>query len=116
MKIFRSSPQKEDELVSGSVFCAQSFFTRLSGLIFRRPLGSGEALLLKDCKSIHTLGMRYSIDAVFIDREGRIISLFEGIPPWRFLPHISKASAVMEFRSGFIKKKKLRTGDVIVLR
>lgn len=114
MKIFKYSSHRENELISDTVFTADSFFSRLRGLIFRKPLENGEALLLKDCKSIHTMGMKYGIDAAFINKEGKIISIFENILPWRFSPYVGQASAVVEFKGGFLKEKSLGAGDRIL--
>jgi uncharacterized membrane protein (UPF0127 family) len=114
MKIFKHLPLKGNQLISERVLTADSFLTRLFGLIFMEPLKKGEALLIKGCRSIHTVGMKYSIDAVFIDRKGEIIAIFRGIPPGRFLPFLRKANAVIEFRGGFIKEVSLREGDRII--
>ena len=59
-------------------------FARMRGLLGRQGLGVGEALLLKPCNAIHTLFMRYPIDAVFLDRAGRVVRRIRGIRPWRF--------------------------------
>ena len=41
-------------------------------------------LLIPRCNAIHTLFMRYPIDAVFLDRAGRVVRRVRGIRPWRF--------------------------------
>ena len=63
---------------------ARSFWARLKGLIGRRGLPSGRGLLILRCNAIHTLFMRYPIDAVFLDRAGRVVRRVRGIRPWRF--------------------------------
>ena len=114
MKAFRQYPGQDKELISSCVFTADSFFLRLSGLILRKPLQDHQSLLITGCKSIHTVGMRYNIDAVFIDRKSDIVAVFEDIAPWRSTPYIWKAHAVLESKSGFIKKMKLGLGDRII--
>jgi len=56
---------------------------RLRGLLGRRPLRPGEGLLIDPCRSIHTLGMRYAIDVIYLDREWRVAKLVHALKPWR---------------------------------
>lgn len=63
---------------------ANSFFSRLMGLMFRRDLPAGKGLLITRCRAIHTLFMRFPIDAVFLDGNGDIVRIVQGIRPWRF--------------------------------
>lgn len=63
------------------VYHARSFVARLFGLLGRRPLAAGEALWLQPCASVHTLGMRYAIDVVFLDRGGRVIATRDALEP-----------------------------------
>lgn len=115
MKAYGYFSNKERELVSSCVFTADNFFQRLFGLILMRPLSDDESLLIKGCKSIHTIGMKYIIDAAFIDREGKIIATFEHMRPWKFTPHVSGSKGVIEFRAGFLREKLLSVGDRIIL-
>lgn len=62
---------------------ADSFLTRLGGLLARPRLQAGEALLLTPCNSVHTCFMRYAIDVVFLDAEGRVLRCVESLAPWR---------------------------------
>jgi uncharacterized membrane protein (UPF0127 family) len=55
---------------------ADSFVARALGLLVGVPLGQAEALLIAPCSSIHTIGMRYPIDVVFVDGDARIIRVF----------------------------------------
>ena len=113
MKAYKHRPGKLQE-ISSLVFIADTFFRRFSGLLFRNPLKSNEVFILKDCRSIHTIGMGYSLDAAFLDGRGKIITVFESLGPWRITPYISEAAAVLEARSGFLKKWSLSVGDEIV--
>ena len=49
------------------IHVARSFLQRARGLLGRAPLAADEALLIRPCSSIHTFGMRFAIDVVFID-------------------------------------------------
>ena len=62
---------------------AETFAERARGLIGRPPPPPGRGLLIPRCNAIHTLFMRYPIDATFLDREGRVVKVVRGIRPGR---------------------------------
>lgn len=64
---------------------ADTFARRTRGLIGRPPPGPGEGLLILRCNAIHTLFMKYPIDATFLDRDNRVVKTVRNIPPWRLL-------------------------------
>jgi len=53
------------------------FFKRLRGLLGRDALPAGHAVLLAPCSSVHCIGMRFAIDAVFIDRYGTVLRVLK---------------------------------------
>jgi uncharacterized membrane protein (UPF0127 family) len=62
------------------IVAARSFRARLLGLALRRRAPPGRALLLPRCRSVHTFGMRFPLDLVWLDREGRVIAVEESVP------------------------------------
>jgi uncharacterized membrane protein (UPF0127 family) len=99
------------EMISSEIEVADSFFTGLFGLIFKRRLKKSEGLLIKKCNSIHTFGMRYCIDIIFLDKFDEITAVFHNLKPFRFTPFIKNASKVLELNSGFINSVPLKIGD-----
>lgn len=71
------------EIIATQIKTANTFWSRLVGLMFRAPLPPGEGLLLSPCPQIHTCFMRFSIDAVFCDKSGRVLYVKENMKPWR---------------------------------
>jgi len=65
---------------------ADSFFSRLQGLLGKDGLARGEGLILKPCDSIHTFFMRFAIDVVFVDRNNRVIRLYHSLRSLCVLP------------------------------
>ena len=114
MKAFKYINGTSNEVIAHKVFTGDNFFRRLFGLLFKRPLNNGEALLIKGCKSIHTMGMRYSIDVLFIDEGGKVLSIFKNMGPWRFTPYIAEAESVLESRFGSLNGKTIKEGDRII--
>lgn len=83
------------DVLGHEVPVAVGLSVRLLGLsrLDREQVGSG--LLIPHCRSVHTFGMRFALDLVFLDRDGRPCSVRRGIPPRR-LAWDRRASAVLE--------------------
>ena len=72
---------------------------RLLGLAFRRHPPDGWALLFPRCRSVHTFGMRFAIDVVFLDSGGHVVRIATGVSPGRVVLCRGAAAAV-EVRAG----------------
>ena len=94
---------------------ARSWWSRMRGLLGRRTLPSGEALMIPRCRSIHTCGMQFPIDAVFVDRALRVVALRRGLRPWRIVPPVWKAWGVVEVAVGSLDRLHLTVGDQLTL-
>ncbi len=81
------------------LFEAATFRARLLGLAGLGELDPGHALLLRRCRAVHTFGMRFALDLVFLDEAGRVIRLARGVPPGR-LVRCWAARSVIEGRDG----------------
>ncbi len=82
------------------IVVARSPWRRLTGLALRsRPAPRALALLLPRCRSIHTCGMRYPLDLVWLDGAGAVLALESGVGPWR-LRSRAGAAAVLEAPAG----------------
>ena len=91
---------------------AGGFLQRARGLLLRPPLGTDEALLLPGCASIHTFGMHYAIDVVFLDPLGRVLRVARGLRPWRVVSEPG-AAAVLELLAGSAAAHQLYPGVVL---
>ena len=89
---------------------ARGFFGRALGLMGRRGLPPGEALLLAPCGEIHTCFMRFPLDAIFLDREGGVVRVVRGLRPWRMASGGRGARAVIEVQSGWLDAAGLGPG------
>jgi hypothetical protein len=69
-------------LLASRVQEATTHWTRFRGLMGRRALADGEGLVIKPCKSIHMMFMRFPIDAVFFNKEGTVTSVSTSVRPW----------------------------------
>jgi len=74
---------------------ASTWHARLLGLSHLDPDEAGPGLLIPRCRSVHTFGMRFALDLVFLDRDGQPCSVRRGVPVRRFAWD-RQASAVLE--------------------
>jgi uncharacterized membrane protein (UPF0127 family) len=88
-----------------------SFLDRFLGLMGRRPPGPGYGLLLSPCSSLHTCFMRFTLDAVFLDAESRVVRVVRGIRPWRMAWGGRKAASVVEVEAGWLPPDAIKPGD-----
>lgn len=88
---------------------------RMRGLIGRRELPAGDGLLLTPAPSIHTAFMRFAIDAVFLDRELRVLKIVERLRPWR-AASARGARAVLELAAGECARRDVCEGDRLDVR
>ncbi len=95
---------------------ADTFWTRLIGLLRTPYLNAGQGLLIRPCRSVHMFGMHYAIDAVFLDVNHTVCHLLPGLAPWRVSPVVWQAIAVLELPAGTIARVSLQVGDVLVVR
>jgi uncharacterized protein len=95
---------------------AASWWSRLRGLLGHPPLHSGEGLLLRGEKAIHTVGMSFAIDVVFLDRTGQVVHLIPAMGPLRASPFIGRATDVLELPAGTIAATGTQVGDQLDLR
>ncbi len=63
------------------------------------PLPAGHALHLPRCRSIHTFGMRFALDLVWLDKRGGVVRVDHDVPPAR-LRCCLRAREVVEIAAG----------------
>ena len=74
---------------------ATGFRARLLGLAFLARERTGVGLLIPRCSSVHTFGMRFSLDLVFLDERGAPLAVRRNVRPRRLVRH-RRAAAVLE--------------------
>ena len=103
------------EPVAARVVAAFDSSSRRQGLLGRGGLPPGEALILAPCSSIHTAFMRFPLDLVFLDKEGRVLKTSAAVRPWR-IRAAWRAFAVVELAAGSLGRSGTIPGDVVELR
>ncbi len=102
--------------VAYHVRIAATFIRRLVGLLGRRELPLDHGLLLRPGGSVHTMCMRFPIDAVFLDPDLRILKITNRLQPNGFSRAPRGTSAVLELAAGRARALALQPGDLLYLR
>ena len=110
--IYRAS---DDECLIALVWKTNNAWERIRGLLGRAPLTSRQALLIDPCPSVHTLGMTYPLDLVFLDAHYRVLKLVRKLSPLRWAG-CSGARATLELAPGAIDTLSLNNGDMLQWR
>ncbi len=87
-----------------------NFLERMRGLLFSPPLNKNEGLLIRPCRSVHTIGMSYAIDLVFLDHNWVVVKTVSELKPWR-TTSCPKAIMVLELIADSIKYLGLSDGQ-----
>ena len=94
----------DSQIICTKAEYANTFFKRFKGLMGRKSLAEGAGLLIEPCNQIHTFGMKFAIDTLYIDHE---------IQPGKIRKMVSKGRRVLELPSGTANKYMLQVGQVI---
>ena len=93
----------------------RTFLGRGLGLMFRRDLPAGSAMWIDPCDGIHMFWMRFAIDALFLDREHRVVRVVRRLGRWRIVPYVRRARSVVELPAGTLDGLDLPKGHHLEL-
>ncbi len=106
----------KNTIISSDAQIADTLCSRATGLLKKKNLLSGEALVITRCQSIHMFFMKFAIDAIFVDQKDRVVGLVENIKPFQLSPLFFTASYVIEVVPGTSSKTKTGVGDQLELK
>ncbi|MGZ9899903.1 DUF192 domain-containing protein [Shewanella gaetbuli] len=95
-----------------TIYCGNTFRLRFLGLLGLGKLTIKQGLLLSPCKGIHTLGMRYSLDVLYLDNNNKVVKIIENLSPLK-CSWCYQASSVLELLAGSCAIYNIQVGDVL---
>jgi uncharacterized membrane protein (UPF0127 family) len=95
---------------------ADNPISRLIGLLGRRGLPDQGGLILRPCSGLHMLGMRFAVDALYVDARGRVVRAISVLRPWRIGPVDPRADYVIELPKGSLAATHTTVGDEITIQ
>lgn len=105
-----SSLKTEGGALWSDIRGAETFFSRLVGLLGTSFLDENAGIMISPCSSVHTVGMKMNIDIVFLDKKGVVAKIARSVRPYRFLS-CRKSVAVIEVSADNKHVQKLAVGD-----
>ena len=99
--------------LGGPLRTCEGFVARGLGFMGRRRPADGHGLVFRRCGSLHTWFMRFDLDVVFLDREGRVLRTRPGLRPWRFALGGRGAVTAVEAPVGTLAMEEIEIGDVL---
>jgi uncharacterized membrane protein (UPF0127 family) len=109
----RITNQTRNIVLADHAQLADTYLSRLTGLLNRTRLNQGEALIITRCQQIHMFFMRFAIDVIFIDSSNRAVGLVKDIKPWQLSAIFWQANRAIELPPGVIAKTQTVIGDQI---
>ncbi len=100
-------------LLAEKALLADTPRSRRRGLLGTDRLEDGSGMVLVPCRQVHTFGMRYAIDVVFVDRSLRVLRVVEGMRPWGAGAPVLRGAAAIELPAGRVADTGTAPGDAI---
>ena len=103
----------KNRILGDGIRKTSSLFLRMKGLLGAESLSPGEGLWICPCNSIHSLGMAFEFDALFLDAGLRVVALYRRFPKNRLSRIYWDARGVLELPEGTIERTGTEVGDEI---
>jgi uncharacterized protein len=122
MAVFSSQGQAFNQTrqayLATALAIADTHWTRLRGLlgVRSRDFRNGSGLWIVPCHGVHTLGMGFPIDIVYLDDAKTVIHIQGDLPPWRFAPVRRRAASVLELPCRTAAETRTEVGDKIEIK
>jgi uncharacterized membrane protein (UPF0127 family) len=107
--------KSKETFLSFRVKVADSFASRLIGLLGERSLKPDGGVWIVPANSIHTVGMLFSFDLVMIDKDFRVVNLKEMVRPFRIVLPKLRAESVIELPAHTIFRSRTQVGDQLII-
>lgn len=98
-----------------SVVAADTHLARLKGLLGRSRLSSDDGIWVAPSQGIHTIGLRFAIDLIYLDADFRVIHLIESLGTFRIAPIRMNCSSVLEMPIRTIYGSQTQVDDVLLI-
>jgi uncharacterized membrane protein (UPF0127 family) len=97
------------------IACADTLTMRLTGLLGKMRLKPDDGIWLIPSRGIHTIGMLFAIDLIYLDAANRVIHLVEHLGPFRISPIRIRCASILELKSRAIYSSNTQIGDQLLI-
>jgi uncharacterized membrane protein (UPF0127 family) len=102
----------KNTVLATAAIIADDSRTRKTGLLKHRSLPAGEGLWITPCEGIHTIGMKFAIDVLFLSRDRKVLKVRNAMPAWR-MSLCLRAHSVLELPAGTAAGTTTVPGDML---
>lgn len=110
MKIINKTKQT---IIAQEAEMADTFFSRMKGLLGRKQFTLEQALVITRCQSVHMFFMHFPIDVVFVNQRQCVVGIVQNLKPFQLSPIFWGADYVIELPLGSVAGSKISKGDQI---
>lgn len=107
---FQLVNERTGAVVANQLLAAFDSKTRRTGLLAHESMPAGAAMIIAPTNAIHTFFMKFSIDVLFVAKDGVVVKTRDGLRPWR-MSAAWRAHAVIELPAGALQRSPVRVGD-----
>jgi uncharacterized membrane protein (UPF0127 family) len=100
-------------VISRCPLYADSFFQRLTGMLTRKFSDTLDCIVFRSCNAVHTFGMRFDIDVLFVTQDNRIAATYPKVKPWKTCGIKCRRATAVELPAGSIYKYSISVGDFV---
>lgn len=101
----------KNQIIANQINFADSFIKRMVGLLAHKNLDKEECMWFDECRSIHTIGMRFSLDVIFVDKNMVVKKVLRNVKPGRITLPVWSAHSAFEFSAGSLDDQNIQPGD-----
>jgi uncharacterized membrane protein (UPF0127 family) len=94
---------------------AETFIQRFKGLMLMKQLPIGHGLYIRPCKTVHTFFMKFEIDVLHLDEDGRIVGMEQSLKPGTIGAAIPATKSVLELPAGTLEQAGICMGQTVVM-
>jgi len=98
------------KLLLEKIEVADTYSRRMKGLLNRDGLSTSNGMIITPCKCVHTFGMKFNIDIVFMDKKLQVVGLKRSVKK-NNISGVIKAKHTLELSEGMIDTLKINLGD-----
>ncbi len=95
---------------------ARTLSQQVVGLLKHSSLHHDSGMWLEPCNGVHTFGMRFCIDVVYLDKEGRVLKVKANVAPNRICLPVRTTRAILEIEAGTAQTKAILVGKRYAIR
>lgn len=107
--------KKGDATVIRNADVTTKFAERFKGLMFVQSIPDNYGLLIKPCKQIHMLNMKFPLDVIYLSADNKVVHIDENIRPGQIGKTIKEAQCVIEVNSGTCARCGINIDDILTV-